>query len=81
MSYFTSVWACVTTPHGGHDLCNNIHIVHVISQVIDILQHHIAAASTCNSACSRGLATCPQMAQARAREYHYKGHDPCNTGP
>ena len=24
--YPTSLWYCVTTLYGGHDLCNNIHI-------------------------------------------------------
>ena len=24
--YPTSLWACVTTLYGGHDLCNDIHI-------------------------------------------------------
>ena len=25
--YPTSLWACVTTPYGVHELCNNIHML------------------------------------------------------
>ena len=40
--YPTSLWACVTTLYGGHDLCNDIHIQRGFT--------YIAAASTCISA-------------------------------
>ena len=60
--YLTSLWACVTTLYGGHDLCNDNNIQSGFTGC-----PITSAASTCISA------PCPQ--RLGACEYHYKGHD------
>ena len=59
--YRTSLWYCVTTLYGVHDLCNDIHIQ---SGFTVCPTNHTAAAATCIDiywCCTvqEPLATCP----------------------
>ena len=60
--YPTSLWACVTTLYGGHDLCNDIHIHSGFTDCPTT--SHTQPALVLYS--TRGLATCPQTASTAA---------------